>query len=149
MLTAVAPIEAGESIDDAATAGKLALQPVAQDDLLPNYQTTTENIAGMVATTPIYAGEQIITDKFGTGAEAAKASSPLQLPTGTLAISVTLTDTARVAGFINPGSEVAVWLNGADTRRQRGVHPAVAAQGDGDRRRLDHDQHQDDHDGGG
>lgn len=111
VLTAVAPIEAGESIDSAATAGKLALQPVAQDDLLPNYQTSTENIAGMVATTPIYPGEQIISDKFGSGAEAARASSPLQLPTGTVAVSVTLTDTARVAGFINPGSEVAVWLN--------------------------------------
>ncbi|MGH3361465.1 MAG: Flp pilus assembly protein CpaB [Nocardioides sp.] len=112
VLTAVAPIEAGESIDDAATAGKLALQPVAQDDLLPNYQTTTEDIAGMVATAPIYTGEQIISDKFGAGAEAARANSPLQLPEGTLAVSVNLTDTARVAGFINPGSEVGVWLNG-------------------------------------
>jgi pilus assembly protein CpaB len=31
-----------------------------------------------------------------------------------LAISVSLTDTGRVAGFVNPGTEVAIFLNGTD-----------------------------------
>lgn len=114
VLTAVAPIAPGESIDDAATAGKLALQPVAQDNLLPNAQTTITDLSGQVATTTIYPGEQIIPDKFGAAAEAAAAQSALQLPKGKVAISVNLTDTSRVAGFINPGSEVAVWLNGTN-----------------------------------
>ena len=65
VLTAVAPIEAGETIDSAQAAGKLQLAPVAQDDLLPGYQTGTENLAGLVATTRIFPGEQIISDKFG------------------------------------------------------------------------------------
>lgn len=112
VLRAVAPIEAGETIDDAAANGKLALQPVARDYLLPNYQTSVESLAGSVATVRILAGEQIVTDKFGAEAEA--QASALSLSKGEIAISLSLSDTARVAGFINPGSEVAIFLNGTD-----------------------------------
>lgn len=111
VLRAVVAIEPGESIDQAAANGKLALQPVAQSDLLPNAQTSTNALTGLVATTRIYPGEQIISDKFGGEAEAA---SPLQIPKGMLAVSINLTDTARVAGFVNPGSEVVLFLNGSD-----------------------------------
>jgi pilus assembly protein CpaB len=114
VLRAVAPIEQGESIDDAASNGKLALQPVAQDDVLPNSQTSTEQLSGQVATTTIYPGEQIISDKFGAAAEALAAKSALDVPKGDMAISVNLTDPGRVAGFINPGSEVAVIFVGTD-----------------------------------
>lgn len=115
VLTAVAPIEAGETIDDAATSGKLAMQPVAQDDLLPNYQTSIETMSGSVAVTTIYPGEQIISDKFGA---TAVATSGLTIPKGMIAVSVNLTDTARVAGFVNPGTKVAIFLNGADEAGQ-------------------------------
>lgn len=111
VLRAIAPIEPGESIDQAAANGKLALQPVPEDSLLPNYQTSIESLTGLVATTRIYAGEQIISDKFGGESEAA---SPLQIPKGMLAVSINLTDPARVAGFVNPGSEVAIFLNAID-----------------------------------
>jgi pilus assembly protein CpaB len=112
VLRAVAPIEQGESIDDAASNGKLALQPVAQDDVLPNSQTSTEELKGLVATTKIYPGEQIVSDKFGPAAEALAAKSALDVPKGDIAISVNLTDPGRVAGFINPGSEVTVFFTG-------------------------------------
>ncbi len=112
VLRAVAPIEAGESIDDAAANGKLALQPVAEDYLLPNYQTSVEAISGSVATVRILPGEQIVSDKFGSAVEA--TGSALAIPKGMIAISVTLSDTARVAGFINPGTQVAIFLNGTD-----------------------------------
>lgn len=111
VLRAVAPIEPGETIDDAAASGKLALQPVASDYLLPNYQTSTDALSGSVATQRIYPGEQIVSDKFG--AEVDTPVSALAVPKGMIAISVTLTDTARVAGFINPGTEVAVFLTGS------------------------------------
>lgn len=109
VLTAVAPIEPGETIDDAAASGKLALEPVIRDDLLPNYQTSVEELSGSVATTRIYPGEQIISDKFGSEVEATTA---LAIPRGMIAVSVNLTDTARVAGFVEPGTNVAVFLNG-------------------------------------
>ena len=108
VLRAVAPIEPGESIDDAAATGKLALQPVAREYLLPNYQTSTEKLAGSFATMRILPGEQIVSDKFGARIETPE--SGLVIPKGMIAISVTLTDTARVAGFINPGTNVAIFL---------------------------------------
>ncbi|QZY28010.1 Flp pilus assembly protein CpaB [Nocardioides coralli] len=111
VLTAVAPIEPGESIDDAATNGKLAMEAVAQSNLLPNHQTSIEALSGSVATTRIYAGEQIISDKFGSEVEATTA---LAIPKGMIAVSVNLTDTARVAGFVSPGTRVAIFLNGTD-----------------------------------
>jgi pilus assembly protein CpaB len=114
VLKAVQPIAAGESIDDAATGGKLALQPVTQEDLLPNAQTTVSELSGQVALTTIYPGEQIVPDKFGGAEAAAEASSPLQIPKGMVAVSVSLSDPGRVAGFVNPGSDVGVFLNGAD-----------------------------------
>jgi pilus assembly protein CpaB len=112
VLRAVAPIEKGESIDDAAKSGKLALEPVAQNDVLPEAQTSTEELSGQVATTTIYPGEQIISDKFGQAAEALAAKSALDVPKGDIAVSVNLTDPGRVAGFLNPGSEVTVIFTG-------------------------------------
>ncbi len=112
VLRAVTPIEAGETIDDAAASGKLALQPVAKDYLQPGYQTSIEALSGSVATVKILPGEQIVEEKFGAQVDA--APSALNLPKGQIAISVSLTDTARVAGFINPGSRVAIFVNGTD-----------------------------------
>src|SRR4051812_12113192 len=79
VLRAVAPIEQGESIDDAAAAGKLKLDSVTQADLLPNAQSDTSGLSGLVATTTIYPGEQIISDKFSTDVTEA-AQSVLQIP---------------------------------------------------------------------
>jgi pilus assembly protein CpaB len=103
----------GETIEDALANGKVALQAVASDQLLPSAQTTTAALTGTVALVPIYPGEQIITEKVGAPA-AASSETGLQIPDGQLAISVNLTDTARVAGFVNPGSVVAIFLNGSD-----------------------------------
>ena len=109
VLKANAVIEAGETIEDAQAAGKLTLAAVAQDELLNGYQTDTSTIAGTKAMQTIYPGEQIVSDKFGAGVA---ASSALQIPDDKLAISVNLTDPSRVAGFVNPGSEVAIFVSG-------------------------------------
>jgi pilus assembly protein CpaB len=110
VLKANAVIEAGEKIEDAQAAGKLTLAAVAQDELLNGYQTDTSTIAGTTAMQTIYPGEQIVSDKFGAGVA---ASSALQIPDDKLAISVNLTDPSRVAGFVNPGSEVAIFVSGS------------------------------------
>jgi pilus assembly protein CpaB len=117
VLRAVAPIEAGETIDDAQANGKLALEPVASDYLLPNYQTSVESLSGSVAIVPILPGEQITSDKFGKTAPSG-GTGGLVIPKGMLAISVSLTDTGRVAGFVNPGTRVAIFLNGVDSSGQ-------------------------------
>jgi len=120
VLRAVSTIEKGESIDDATASGKIALQPVARADLLPNYQTSTDELDGLAATTTIYPGEQIVSDKFGQEAEALAAKTALDIPKRDIGISVNLSDPGRVAGFLNPGSEVAIFFTTPGTEGTAG-----------------------------
>lgn len=112
ILTAVALIAPGESVDTAAAAGKFELRPIAANSVLQGALVDTSAITGKVATTTIYPGEQIIASKFGGAAE----SSALPIPKGKLAISVNLSDPARVAGFVSPGSEVAIFMTGVEPK---------------------------------
>lgn len=111
VLVATAQISQGETIASAAANGKLVLEPVAEGQVLPGAVSTTSGLDSLVALTTIYPGEQIIPQKLG---DDAAASSALPIPPGKLAISVNLSDPARVAGFINPGSEVAVIYSGTN-----------------------------------
>jgi pilus assembly protein CpaB len=111
VLEATAIIAPGEKFEDAQAAGKLALQAVSKDALLDGYQTTADSLGGTVSLGTIYPGEQIISAKFGASAA---VQSSLQIPDGMMASSVNLTDPGRVAGFVNPGSQVAVFLSGTD-----------------------------------
>jgi pilus assembly protein CpaB len=120
VLEATAVIAPGEKFEDAQAAGKLALQSVSQDALLDGYQTTTDSLGGTVSLGTIYPGEQIISAKWGTSAV---VQSQLQIPDTNMAISVNLTDPARVAGFVNPGSQVAIFVTGT-------AKPVVGATGE-------------------
>jgi len=111
VLEATAVIAPGETYEDAQAAGKLALQAVAKDALLDGYQTTSDSLSGTVSLGTIYPGEQIISAKWG---QSAAVGSALQIPDANMAVSVNLTDPARVAGFVNPGSQVAIFLTGTD-----------------------------------
>lgn len=111
VLRATAVINPGEKIEDAQAAGKLALQSVSQDSLLDGYQTTTDSLNGTVSLSTIYPGEQIIAAKWGTSSA---VQSTLQIDDTNMAATVNLTDPARVAGFVNPGSQVAVFWTGTD-----------------------------------
>ncbi len=111
VLTATDVIQSGETIESASQSGKLKLDHVPEGQLVDGYMTSIDTLSGQVALATIYPGEQIIAARFGS--EAA-APSDLQIPKGKLAVSVNLTDPARVAGFVNPGSEVAIFLSGTD-----------------------------------
>lgn len=113
VLVAAAEISPGETVEAASAAGKLVRKPVTNDALLPDHQVDTSGLAGQVALQPIYPGEQIVASKFGA---TAAPTSGLQIPADRLAISVNLTDPARVAGFVNPGSEVSIFVNSTDPR---------------------------------
>jgi pilus assembly protein CpaB len=116
VLTAVKVIAPGETVEAASQAAKFQLQAVPQADLLDGFLTDTSSLDGKVATTTIYPGEQIIASKFGGSAEV----SVLPIPKGLMAMSVNLTDPARVAGFVQPGSEVAIFLTGSDAQTGQG-----------------------------
>ena len=111
VLTAKAQINAGETIEAAAASGKLVMTPVTNNAVLPGAVSATDSLKGEVATTTIYPGEQLIAAKFGT---TAAPTSALTIPKGLTAVSVELSDAGRVAGFVEPGSYVSVYLSGAD-----------------------------------
>ena len=142
VLRVVKPIEPGEKFDDAARESKFQLQTVARDQVLSGSQTDLTSLSGTVATQKLFAGEQVIADKWGAVAEAASA---LTIPKDMLAISVNLTDPGRVAGFVNPGSEVADLRLRYPNRRLRAVlaDADAAGAGSGHRRDVDNDVHQD------
>ena len=113
VLRVVKPIAAGETVEAAQSAGKIESGSVSKKDLLPDALTGTEPIAGKVATTAIYPGEQLVSSKFG----ATGATNGLAIPKGKIAISINLSDPSRVAGFVNPGDKVAIFLTQGGSAR--------------------------------
>jgi pilus assembly protein CpaB len=108
VLTATAKIKPGETVADAQAAGKLAKTEVVRDDMMEGALSSTASIEDQVSLGTVFPGQQIISQQFG----AAGSQETLTIPDDKLAISVELTDPARVAGFVNPGSEVAIFASG-------------------------------------
>lgn len=107
VLKAVEVIDAGETLREAQQAGKIQKGTVPRGQLVSGALATTSGISDKVALSTIYPNEQIVTAKFGSPGD----QQTLPIPDGKMAISVQLTDPARVAGFVNPGAEVAVFVN--------------------------------------
>ena len=112
VLVAAERLAPGETVEAAEAAGKIRSSTVARDDLLDGAVSTIDELDGQVALVPMYPGEQLIAAKFGAAGD---AQATLPIPDGQMAVSVQLTDAARVSGFLQPGSEVAVFLNGTST----------------------------------
>ena len=107
VLTASATIEAGEDSVVAQSAGKFEKTQVRREDVVDGALTTTSSITDQVALGTIYPGEQILAAKFGSISDA----ESLVIPDDKLAVSVELSDPERVAGFVNPGSNVAIFFS--------------------------------------
>ncbi|MDQ3095675.1 MAG: Flp pilus assembly protein CpaB [Actinomycetota bacterium] len=105
VMTVTEPIAAGESVVEAEKAGKFALTEVAGTSVLDNALSDTTTIADQVAVTPLYKGEQVVAAKFGQ----IGSQSRISIPGKAIAVSVQLSDPQRVAGFVSPGSQVAVF----------------------------------------
>jgi len=120
VLKAVKQIDVGEKITDAQSAGKIALGTVPRSQLLAGAVDSTTTLGDEVATSTIYPNEQIIAGKFGAGGD----ESSLTIPDGDIAISVSLSDTGRVSGFVSPGNKVAIFAGGG-TDQTRLLLPRV------------------------
>ncbi len=112
VLVASSTIEAGESVEAAEEAGKFSKKQVRRDDMVPGALSSVTSVTGLVATGTIFPGEQLIADRFGN----AGSAQTLVIPDDKFAMSVELTDPERVAGFVNPGSEVAIFVTVSDPR---------------------------------
>ena len=108
VLTVKKQINVGETVAAAQAAGKIEVSSVSEGSRLPGALDSLAPIEGQIAQTNLYPGEQVISSKFATSVASTNA---LTIPKGDIAISVNLTDTARVAGFVNPGDKVAIFLN--------------------------------------
>lgn len=107
VLQAVTRISPGETMADALAAGKIRLGSVPKAQVLVGAVNTTTGMEKNVALSTIYPNEQIISSKFGTAGD----QETLTIPDGSIAISISLTDTGRVAGFVAPGAHVAIFVN--------------------------------------
>lgn len=99
----------GESIKSALDTGKLAETQVPEGQVLENAlrQSDLGNIDDKVALTTLYAGEQLLSTKFGGVGDPVEVAS-LPLPTGLIAKPESFD--LPVGSFIEPGSQLAVFL---------------------------------------
>ena len=105
VLKAKAEIKPGETANEAMQASKLELVEVPRSQVLVGAMNSIGNIGTQVALGTIYPGEQIIQSKFGSPGD----QSLLAIPEKQIAMSMSLSDTGRVAGFVTPGSEVVIF----------------------------------------
>lgn len=124
VLKAVVQVNPGETMAAAQAAGKIQIGTVPRAQVLAGAVNSTSGLENKVALGPIYPNEQIITAKFGDSGE----QSALTIPDGDIAISVTVSDTGRVAGFVTPGASVAIFIASPDPKDKgatRLLMPAV------------------------
>lgn len=105
VLVATEDVAPGTPASEASANGAFELQTLPLDATASGSVSNIELIADQVALAPVFKGQQILLQMFG----APEQTSALSVPDGQLAISVQLGDPERVAGFLTPGSDVAIF----------------------------------------
>lgn len=106
VLVAKTLIKAGTTGQAAETAGSFRLQKVPEYAVIEGALKASGSIGDLVAVSDIFPGEQIVAAKFASPGSA----GALPIPTGKIATSAQLGDPQRIAGFVKPGSEVAIFV---------------------------------------
>ena len=106
VLVAQAPIAAGTTGAAAQEAAAFTTIEVPAYAVAEGALDDPSTILEQVALIPIATGEQILASKFGTPGQ----QTSFDIPDGLLAASFQLGDPQRVAGFIKPSSEIAVFV---------------------------------------
>jgi pilus assembly protein CpaB len=107
VLVASRLVPAGTKAGDAYNSGVFVLRTIPASALAPGALSSVAEIKDRFTRAPIYPGQQIVEAQFG---ETATAPVPFDLPTGRSAVSFEFDDPARVAGFVQPGSRVMVFV---------------------------------------
>jgi pilus assembly protein CpaB len=129
VLIAKTAISAGTRVIDAANAGSFQTKELPQSAIVPGALSSVDPVKDQVVLSPIFAGQQLLTGMFGaTGAAAAETA--IAIPVGQIAASFSFGDPQRVAGFVQPGSTVAVFMTltdkkNPDIRQTRVLLPKV------------------------
>lgn len=95
------------------TRDMVELLPVATEALLPGCLTDPEDAIGMVVSSDVYAGEQVISERLVRVGEVEDSSSTLAyvVQPGMRAATVAVTATSGIANLIRPGNRVDVVMN--------------------------------------
>ncbi|MDH4160389.1 MAG: Flp pilus assembly protein CpaB [Actinomycetota bacterium] len=107
VLIATDTIPAGTTSEAASEAGSFETQEWQEETIPPGAVSDPAAISGLVALAPVFPGQAILTQMFGPPGG---AGGGLAIPKDELAVAVELGDPNRVAGFVAPGSEVAVFV---------------------------------------
>src|SRR4029079_8098359 len=101
------PIPAGTTLKDAQRTGLIAETAVSSKAVpVGALQEINADNNALLATTDIAAGEYLMAARFGNQPAGTKA---IEVPTGMLAVSLQLSDPARVGKFVTPGSHIALY----------------------------------------
>jgi pilus assembly protein CpaB len=121
VLVVTQPVAAGTTGTAASNAGAFELQTLPRDAVAEGAISSIDPIANQVALSPLFVGEQVLVQKFGAPASSATAA----IPEGKIAVSINLGDPQRVAAFLAPGSNVAIFLTAEQTTGAAAGEPAT------------------------
>ena len=105
VLVAKSMLPVGTKAADANTKGMLKLDQIPKKYVPDGALTNIKDVQNLVVGSDIQAGQILLRSMFVTTAD----TSVLSIPGDKMAVSVQLEDPARVAGFVVPGSEVAIF----------------------------------------
>lgn len=108
VIVAKSEIAAGTTGAAASGAGAFEEKEIPQEAAAATALSDATLLQDLVALTTIFPGQQIISQQWGTSGQLTR----LPLPEGKIALSLQLGDPERVAGFVSPGSTVAIFATG-------------------------------------
>jgi pilus assembly protein CpaB len=107
VLVASERLLAGTSGDAVAKSGLVQLVPMPRKSVPEGALTSLDGVATQTLLSDVFAGEVLLRAKF---ADQTARTGNLVIPKDKIAMSVLLGDPQRVAGFVVPGSEVAIFV---------------------------------------
>lgn len=105
-------IHPGTTVQEAINASDFDTKTISNADAVPGAISDLTPIKGLAANTTIYPGDQITPDKFGKPEDI----NTLDIPAGKLALAVKLDDPAQAAGFVDAGSNIAIFYTAAPAK---------------------------------
>jgi pilus assembly protein CpaB len=107
VLVAKVSIPAGTRVIDAANAGSFQTKELPAGAVAPGALSSINPVKEFVSLTTVFPGQQLITGMFGA---TASTDASIAIPPGQIAMSFQFGDPQRVAGFVQPGSNVVILL---------------------------------------
>lgn len=100
-------IEAGTSAEAATTQGLIQQREIPTNAVAEGAIGSLDQLEGLVATTPIVPGQQIVAANFAE-TPAVASGTDIEVPEGLQAVSIDLGVLPGVAGFVNAGDRISV-----------------------------------------